>query len=252
MADDLQSCPDARRMGRALLGALAAAVIAMPAAAQVSRGDCGGLANGSNGPFDYRSMRRDQLANVENFHFTPEVEALLRGKSSTQIGADINYVLLVFPNHPRALLAMMRLGEKQKTSQPPGAAYPVECYFERALRFQPEDNVARMAYAMFLIRSTRAPEALRELDRVVGKAGDNAFTHFNAGLLYFEMKEYDKALVQAHRAQALGMPRTDLRDQLKSVGKWAEPVADAAPAASAPSAASAAMPAAPAASAGAQ
>lgn len=221
--------------------ALAVFTLALPAAAQtVGASGCGDLANGGNGPFDYRSERRDIRALAEANHFTPEVETLIRGKSTHLIGGDIHFVLMAFPNHPRALLAMMRLGEKLKTPMPPGAAYPVECYFDRALRFRPDDNVARMTYAMFLSRMGRTTEALQQLDRVAGTAGDNAFTHFNAGILYFEIKQYDKAREQAHAAMALGLPRTELREQLKSVGKWTEPPdTSAAAAASAASAASA-------------
>lgn len=235
-----KSPPGTDFVSRAAVVALAAFTLAWPVAAQTSRtGGCGDLANGSNGPFDYRSARRDQVALVEAYHFTPEVESLIRGKSA-QIGADINYVLLAFPNHPRALLAMMRLGEKQRTPSPPGAAYSVECYFERALRFREDDNVARMTYATFLSRNARAPEATQQLDRVASNAGDNAFTHFNAGLLYFELKQYDKALARAHAAMALGLPRTELREQLKRVGQWSEPPDAGAVAAAAAAPASAA------------
>jgi hypothetical protein len=51
----------------------------------------------------------------------------------------------------------------------------------------------------------------------------------NAGLIYFEIKNYYKALVQAHTALAMGLPRTELRDRLQSVGKWTEPVTNATP-----------------------
>ena len=37
------------------------------------------------------------------------------------------------------------------------------------------------------------------------------------------MKSYDKALLQAHKAIALGFTQTALRDQLQQLGKWSEP-----------------------------
>ena len=37
------------------------------------------------------------------------------------------------------------------------------------------------------------------------------------------MKNYDKALSQAHKAYSLGFERPGLRDQLKAAGKWSEP-----------------------------
>ena len=97
-----------------------------------------------------------------------------------------------------------------------------------------------MLYVSFLSRRNRIDEAQKFLDYVVQQAEDNPLTHFNAGLLYFDMKLYDKALAQAHRVMALGMVRTELRDRLTSVGRWKEPApvdaadaaASAAPAAS--------------------
>ena len=44
------------------------------------------------GPADYRVASESLILLVENAHFTPEVERLTRGKSST-IGADLAYTL---------------------------------------------------------------------------------------------------------------------------------------------------------------
>jgi len=43
---------------------------------------------------------------------------------------------------------------------------------------------------------------------------------------------YDKALVQAHRAMALGFTRPDLRELLEKAGQWKDPEPAAEPAAS--------------------
>lgn len=226
----------------AVAAVLTCAWLTQPAMAQMpSPSSCGNLSNGDNGPFDFRNERRDLLKHGETFHFTPKVESLLRGESGYQVGNDISFLLIMFPNHPRALVAMMRWGEKLKTSKPHDTPYTVECYFERALRFRPDDNVARMIYALFLSKNSRKAEALQHLDRVSSTAGDNPFTHYNAGLLYFDIEQYDKALVQAQTALAMGFTRTDLKDKLKAAGKWVEPDANAsaplapASAASAPS-----------------
>lgn len=191
------------------------------ASAQPGPGECGSIDNGSNGPFDYRTNRGHTLKAVEDFHFTPNVESLVSGTSGP-IGADLNYTLTAFPNHHRALLAMVRFGEKLKTSQPPHAR-SVECYFERALRFRPSDSTVRMIYATFLAKAGRMPETIKQLEFAKVDAGDNAFTHYNIGLIYFDIKNYDEALSQAHISYGLGFGRPALRDQLKSVGKWKEP-----------------------------
>ena len=209
-----------------LLMLLSTAALSIPALAQAQSANnsgCGALFGpGQYGPYDFRTDK-DKLPIVLGAHFTPEVEALIRGKTSTTPGADIDYTLRAIPNHPNALLAMIRLGEKEKNPQPRGSRYPVECWFDRALKFRPDDNVVRMIYATFLAKSGRVPQVLEQLERATATAGDNAFTHYNAGLIYVDIKDYDKALVQAHRALALGFPRTELADQLKAVGKWTEP-----------------------------
>lgn len=214
----------ARRPALALwLGLLAAS--ASPAIAQVVGGNCGQLQN-AYGPYDYRTDR-DKLPIVEGAHFTLEVEALVRGLTG-YLGGDIDYTLRAFPNHHRALLAMMRYGERTKTAQPPSARYTVDCYFQRAVRFKPDDTTARMLFATYLHKNGRTADANQQLEQTLALAGDNAFTHYNAGLVYLDFKNYPKALQQAHTAFALGFTRSELREALKAAGKWVEPPADAA------------------------
>lgn len=126
--------------------------------------------------------------------------------------------------------------------------YSIECYFDRAIRFAPDDQVVRMLYGRYLSKqSGREAEAVVQLQKAVELAADNPFTQYNVGLIYVDMKRYDEALAQAHRAMALGMDRPELKQSLVSVGKWSEPAAGAAPTAastpaSAPAAAASAAP----------
>ena len=214
-----------------MFGLLAAIFGAAPAFAQAGSGGCGPLTNGY-GPYDYRTDR-DKLQIVIGAHFTPEVEALIRG-TSTYIGGDIDYTLRAIPNAHRALIAMMRLGEKQKTPKPQGSRYTIECWFERAVQFAPDDSIVRMIYSEYLNANGRIPEATAQLDIAATYAKDNAFTHYNIGLHYFDLKNYDKALIEAHKAIELGFTQTALRDKLQGVGKWVEPAALPAAPASAP------------------
>ena len=120
-------------------------------------------------------------------------------------------------------MAMMRLGEKFASPSPPGVRYSVECYFDRAIRFKPNDIVVRMLYATFLAKYSRMHDAGKQLLQANQLAGENAISHQNIGLIYFDWKDYDKALSQAHKAIALGLIDLPLRDQLKNIGKWIEP-----------------------------
>jgi len=181
---------------------------------------CGPLAN-AYGPFDYRTDK-DKLTIVDIHHFTPEVENLLRGKEG-YLGSDLDYALRAFPNHHRALAAMMRYGKQLNVLQVPNANYSVECYFLRSLAFKPDDTTARMMFAIFLAEKKRLPEALQHLEYVKQSAGDSAITYNNLGLVYLEIGQPQKALEAAHKALELGFPGTALKDRLVAAHRWAEP-----------------------------
>ncbi len=201
---------------------------------------CGSLAN-HYGPYDYRTERTGKLQIVEHYHFDAGVEALIKGESG-YIGGDLNYVLMTSPNHHRALLAMMRYAERNKTDLAPNMTYTVDCYFDRAMRFQPDDTVPREMYADYLRRHGRLDDARKELQAAAYYASDNALSHYNIGLIYFELKDYDKALAQAQTAAQLGYARPELRKMLEGVGEWKDPPPAAAASASATASAPAAAP----------
>jgi len=157
---------------------------------------------------------------VEDAHFTPMVEILKRGQSTTMPGPDISFTLRVYPNHHRALIAMIALGEKEKTSQPNGSTYSIECWLNRALRYSPDDHIVRMIYTQFLIKEERGKEAEQQLVYVSNNADDNAFTHNNIGLLYVKLKNFELAIFHAHKARELGLMTPVLIAQLKKAGQW--------------------------------
>lgn len=184
--------------------------------------DCGpAVVRNRVAPMDYRTNKK-MLELVEAYHFRPHVEALVK-PMFTHFGADLDYTLHAFPNHHRALITLVRLGEREKTDQPKGTQYTIDCFFRRAVRFRSDDLVVRMIYAQYLNKNGRRPEALGHLDFVGERAADNPLTHYNAGLIYLEAEQFDKALLAAHRAQALGLQRQELKAALVQAGKWREP-----------------------------
>jgi len=148
---------------------------------------------------------------------------LRAGASTTRLGGDISYLLATSPNHHRGLLAMMRLAEKEKSPHPKNMRYSVDCYFDRAIRFQRNDTTVRMLYAQYLQKQKRTAEALAQLQVASDLAKDNGFTNYNIGLVYFEMGQYDLALAQAHKAKALGFDQPELAQMLTAKNKWKEP-----------------------------
>lgn len=227
----IENAPTTRQRHRVraqAVGWLGAAILlctAVGASAQATTMACGSLRN-SFGPLDYRTERGESLRLVEGAHFPPMVESLVRGHRG-YLGGDIDYTLRAYPNHHRALVSVMRYGQKTKSPHPPDMTYSVECYFERALRFQPDDAIVRMIYATFLQKAGRDKEADAQLERATELAQNNAFTHYNIGLVYMDGKNYEGALRQAHRAYALDFSRTELKERLLAAGHWREPAGTA-------------------------
>ena len=201
-----------------------ALALAMPDAGARQPG-CGEARDSLSGPYDYRTVPPKIRRDVELNHFTPPVQQLIRGESlhgRGAVGRDIDYTLHLMPNHPQALLAMMRLADKEKVLKPRGAMYPVACYFERALGFVPDDYSVRVMYGLYLARTGSPAEAREHLETATSKAPDDPNVQYNAGLAYFELKDYDRARVHAQRAYQLGFGLPGLRRKLEAQGKWTE------------------------------
>jgi tetratricopeptide (TPR) repeat protein len=160
-------------------------------------------------------------------HFTQPVESLIKGNTDF-IGKDLDYTLRAFPNHHRALMSVIRYGERTKLATAPNMPRSIECYLDRAIRFSPDDAISRILYSMFLAKNNRKPEAIQQLDTAASGAEgkENPFTHYNLGLNYFDLKEYEKSEIQAKKAYGMGFKQPTLKENLKSVGKWTEPEAD--------------------------
>ena len=215
------------RMERVLRPALAltlalALALAVPASYAAALYGCGELRSpGQFGPFDYRVIPPEPKYLVESAHFPPKVESLQAGNSAS-LGGDIDYTLRAIPNQPRALMSMSRLGAKLRTESPPGAHFPIECYFERAIRFVPDDPMPHLIYAIYLKDRKRMADAgkqLAEAERLRGEVSSYDFD-YNLGLVYFDIRDYDKSAMHAKAAYELGAQLPGLKKKLQSVGKW--------------------------------
>jgi tetratricopeptide (TPR) repeat protein len=200
-----------------VLTVVAASTLSVARADEIT---CGSLEN-AFGPLDYRTEDRKNVRLVEGAHFTPDVERLKAGNAG-YLGGDIDYTLRAFPNHPRALVSMMNLQFKEKTERPQGTRWPVPCYFDRALRFRPDDPTVHEIYGIYLMRTGKKAEAIEQLNRALSLAGDNANAnlHYNLGLAYFEVRDYDNAALHAKKAYDLGFQLSGLKSMLGKVGKW--------------------------------
>ena len=194
---------------------------------------CGNLDN-AYGPFDYTNPEhfREKLPVVESFHFTSNVENLIRGQSGSLLG-DLSYTLRAFPNHHRALLAVSKYERQQiqKSRDKTGSTYQpgntdrgwpntAECYFDRAIRWRPNDPGVRLVYGIHFHLIGKLPQALNQYkisEKIQPKSAD---LNYNMGLLYFDMKQYALSKEYARKAYQLGYPLPGLRKKLTGVGQW--------------------------------
>jgi tetratricopeptide (TPR) repeat protein len=187
----------------------------------LSENPCFGKAQGY-GPYDYITERH-KLGVVEAYHFTPEVENLIRGKSAS-VGGDLDYTLRAFPNHHRALWAMTRLYlQKVSTTDADALAReeraqrsmtPPECYFQRAKRFAPKDGIVSGIYGIYLHKRGRLDAALQEYKIAESLNPEHAEIAYNTGLLYADMNDVENARKYAERAERLGYPLKGLRNRI--------------------------------------
>lgn len=208
---------------------LSALALLAPAAQAAKPPYCGSLDN-AYGPYDYRkgkSEHANSLKLVESAHFAGDVENGIRGISGTLEG-DLDYTLRAFPNHHGALRTLMRVAARVPNTvilYLPRGSRPVECYFDRAQRFAPDDPAVYSLYGSYLLSVGRHTEALAKYATAVQLDPDNPTATYNLGLLYYKNKDMAQANKYAQRAYALGFPLPGLKNLLVAAGKWDPSVA---------------------------
>lgn len=197
-------------------------LLALPAHADALPPDCGDLPN-HYGPYDYTnpSHFQDKLPVVEQYHFSREQE-LSTFKPNSKQSVDFDYTLRAFPNHHRALMALVRWLKNHETEAWPGKMR-AECYFHRALAWRPRDSVARMIFGLYLHQNKRVEEAEYQYHTAIKVQPGYAEAHYNLGLLYAEQKRWPQALAEAHKAYELNYPLPGLKKRLADAKQWREP-----------------------------
>ncbi len=195
-------------------------IIISSASNAIAENYCGDLKS-SSGPFDYREKKENEelLRLVEGRHFTDKYERLIEDNRG-YIGGELSYTLRLFPNHHRALMAFGKLALREKTQKPFGALYSVECFFDRAMRFKPDDGIVRLVYGIYLSQAGNIDKAMEQMIEANKLEPDNANVNYNLGLLYFKKKSYENATKHAKIAYRLGFSLPWLKDALIKSGKW--------------------------------
>ena len=204
--------------------AVAFAIVAASTGQVFAQSECGALQFGF-GPWDYRRATEYQRTVVESNHFTLEVEQL-RAAITGSIAGDISYTLQALPNHPRALWAMVRLSRKQGLEKPTGSKYSVGCWFDRAVRFAPDDGEVHLLFGLWLAEKGERKPATEQLEIARGLIEadpgqkDDSNIAYNFGLGFFAVGRYDDAVAYAKRAKELGFPLDGLERKLRQANRW--------------------------------
>ncbi len=208
------------------IGALALTLLSTSAYA--SEYDCGTLEN-SIGPFDYHdpAMRAPtgenpmgQIKRVENVHFQPDMQFLnTRRFAPERLRAEFAYTLAAFPNHPLALNAISRLEILYGKQLPPASKkVTAACFFDRAIRFRPEDRKVRFVYGVHLHQTGKLNDALKEYQLAESLGEESGNFYYNYGLLLADLKNWDLAQKYARKAYSDGIALPGLANKLQRNG----------------------------------
>ena len=164
---------------------------------------------------------RADWQNAHQFHLGPAFDAMKRGNWGPARD-NLEFILRVFPNSPLALNGISELCVLKWRSPKCDA----DSWMEKAVAVNPSIATTWIIYGIHLQREKRPAEAVEKFKRGLELRPDDINGHYNLGLAYFDLKDYDNANKQAQMSYALGAPLPGLRDMLKRVGAWKPPAAE--------------------------
>lgn len=192
--------------------ALLAAIWPVPGAWAAQPNPGGGLID-----VDYFSPSTDpnyseHLWAVEEYHYKPAVNWLMSG-SPAQARDDIEFILRHFPNHPKALALAFEYGKRIKQ---PDYALPL---YQKAVQMNPKIAGIWSDFGTLQHELKNYTEAVACFEKAVAINAKTGIYRYNLGLSLFEIKEYEKAQVEATAARDMGVPFTALQDKLDGLKK---------------------------------
>ena len=176
------------------------------------------------GPFDYtlRNQYIKELKIVEDYHFSPMVENLIEGDTTSNPLGDLDYTLMAWPNHHRALNTVIRARVQKKENFKISRFTPAECYLQRAINFSPDDGVSYMLYGMLLHQMGDLKDALERYQSAERLSPQDLQTKYNIGLLLVDLERYDEAKKYAVDVYRNSFPLPGLKKKLRKEGYWSD------------------------------
>jgi tetratricopeptide (TPR) repeat protein len=169
------------------------------------------------GPYDYLEWRdyKKQLFIVEEYHLTPEILNLQQATTTSAI-KDIQYTLMAWPNHPKALWAAYRYRRLHPGDWKQGVytATPVECHLQRAMKFSPRDPIPYAMHGLVMHEFGHYKEAVKSY-RAAHKLNPNdLISEYNMGLSLVKLGRYDEADELVEKIYSTDFPLQGLKNML--------------------------------------
>ncbi|GAB5450534.1 MAG: hypothetical protein Hals2KO_08620 [Halioglobus sp.] len=173
------------------------------------------------GPYNYlnRPAIDGTLNLVENAHFPASVENLQHGATGS-VMADLDFLLLSFPNHHRGLNSSVRYSLKKKGWKNEKHGVPAECYLQRAMKYAPSDSIPFELYGYYMTKKGQPKLALGAYKRALKIRPKDVMLNYNTALLMAKQKQYDDAMKIARPLYDAGLTLPGLRNILVKAGKW--------------------------------
>jgi tetratricopeptide (TPR) repeat protein len=169
----------------------------------------------SSAPFEEWSYRDNWAA-----HTGPATERIRAGEITHRVMADLDFTLRRWPNHTEALKGLVDYALAGGRSY----EFPtVQCYFANAHRIFPDDVAVHLLEGYFYSKSRQYKLAEQTYLEALSIDSDSSDIHYNLGLLYFELSDFESALKHAQTAYSAGFPLPGLRKKLEQAGRWSEP-----------------------------
>ena len=161
------------------------------------------------------TAERTFFAQVHSYHLQPGIEKMFRGQYQ-EAYQEFIFILVGFPNSPQALNMISELcANKWKSPK-----CEVDSVFNKAVARNPTIAETHVIYGIHLLRLGKSAEAVEKLNEALKLQPNSLNAHYNLGLAYFGLKQYELANRHAQASYALGAPLPGLRDKLVRIGKW--------------------------------
>ena len=95
------------------------------------------------------------------------------------------------------------------------------CWFDRAVAYRPDDPTVRILYADELLKQGKRNEVLSQLQVAEEHASESATMHYNLGLLYLDLKDFDRSVEHARQGLRAGSAASRAEEQARTSGQVA-------------------------------